>query len=93
LLVVLRDVITGGDHKSRNRAFHIYRSPAKETAIFDDPTKGIMAPILGIAGRNNIGMPGKTEMRITTAIDRKEIVDAIGFLAKRQAMTGKTKGG
>jgi hypothetical protein len=38
-------------------------------------------------------MPGKTEMRITTAIDRKEIVDAIGFFAKRQAMTGKTKGG
>ncbi len=64
-------------------ALHVDRPAAVEVAVGDLSAKGRMAPALGIAGRHDVGVAGKDQMRRPRADRGKQILDVGGARVRK----------
>ena len=77
--------------EGRDGALHVGGAAAIDMAVGDRGAERLDGPAPGVADRHDVGVAGEAEIGRRVAEARIEVVDALGAVAERQAVTGEAE--
>src|SRR5207237_5412921 len=87
-----RDEPLGGSDEGGDRALHVDRTAAAQHAVAQCRAERVERPLLGGAGRHDIGVPGETQIRAAAAPARVKVRDRlVTLLGEGQRVTGEAE--